>query len=98
MEGVQRAKHAFMHFWITKKLSDISCGCFKKDLQNLKFKQQWLRASLSVEPELMLWQNYGVSKYQRCFRTLIFTICMLGLLSASLYSVLYFEKLCYDKE
>ena len=33
MEGVQRAKNAFMHSWINKKLSDICCKCcFKKDL------------------------------------------------------------------
>tara|TARA_B110000285_G_C15116267_1_gene614275 strand:- start:1834 stop:2052 length:219 start_codon:yes stop_codon:yes gene_type:complete len=39
MEGVQRAKNAFMHPWIKKKLSDICCiCCFKKDLQNIKFK------------------------------------------------------------
>ena len=33
MEGVQRAKHAFMHFRIMKIFSDICCKCcFKKDL------------------------------------------------------------------
>ena len=103
MEGVQRAKHAFMHSWIKKKLSDtlftrcFKC-CFKKDLQNIKFKDIWLDTAQSVEPELLLWQNYGVSKTQKCLRHFFFLICIIGLLSTSFYSVLYFEKLIYDQE
>jgi len=89
MEGVQRAKEAFIHTWIKKKLSEIFCTCcFKKDFYNIKFRNKWLSTYASVEPELLLWQNYGVSKKQLCFRTIFFTICMLGLLSVSFYSVL----------
>ena len=64
MEGVQRAKHAFMHSWIFKRLNDICCTCcYKKNYQNIKFKDSWLGTSLSVEPELLLWQNYALNSF-----------------------------------
>jgi hypothetical protein len=46
------------------------------------FKGRWLKVQNAVEPELLIWENFGVSKISRAFRILfyiIFVFCMLVL-------------------
>jgi hypothetical protein len=103
MEGFQRGIAAFGISRIKKILMDISekvcCYCcFKKSAYDIKFQGRWLRLKKTVDPELILWENFAISRKSKCLRKIVFGFVMLLLLAACFYSVFCFEKLIYDWE
>lgn len=52
----------------------------------------------TVDPELILWQNYGLSKEQKVMRGLVYLGYVLFLLLSCFYGVLYLENWIAEKE
>ena len=99
MEGFQRGIVAFGIGRIKKVLMDICCSCcFKRTAYDVKFHGKWLRLKKTVDPELILWENFAISRKSKCLRQIVFGFVMLILLAACFYSVFLFEKLIYDME
>jgi len=72
--------------------------CFKKTAYDVKFQGKWLRLKKTVDPELILWQNFAITKKSKCARKILFGFAMLLLLAACFYSVFLFERAIYDEE
>jgi len=98
MEGVQRSKKALGISGFKKFLFRICCCCFSSKYARIQFKNRFLNLKPAVDPELLLWQNFGVSKKQRCMRIIIFVIFVLGILSLCFYSILFLEYTIQDSE
>jgi hypothetical protein len=78
---------------------DICCTCcFKKTAYDVKFHGRWLRLKKTVDPELILWENFAISRKSKCLRKIVFGFVMLILLAACFESVFMFEKLIYESE
>jgi hypothetical protein len=107
MEGVQRALAAFKIHKIRRNFSDFfnwlcikrfkGC-CFKSGFRDVKFNKRWLRVKKSVDPELLIWQNYGVTKMSRCLRICLYSVIMGIILIVCFYGILFFENIIYLKE
>ena len=103
MEGYQRSIAAFDIGFVKKVLMDISKNfcfgwCFKKTAYDIKFRGKWLRLKKTVDPELILWENFAVTKKSKCARKILFGFAMLLLLAACFYSVFLFEAAIYEEE
>lgn len=73
--------------------------CFKNSpYKEVKFKEQWLKVDTAVDPELLHWKNFGVSRKSKFFRQLIFLLSLISLFAICFYTVFYFENLIYDAE
>jgi len=46
----------------------------------------------SVDPQLIIWQNYGINIWERLIRTLLFWLIVLGMLYGCLIVVATLEK------
>jgi hypothetical protein len=52
----------------------------------------------AVDPELILWENFAISKKEKCARKIVFVFGMIVLLLCCFYTVFSFEKLMYNME
>ena len=78
---------------------DVFCKCcFAKNAQDIKFKNKWLRMKKAVDPELILWENYAVSRRSKCARKVVFVFGMIALLLCCFEIVFTFEKTMYNLE
>ena len=55
------------------------------------FKGRFLDIKKAVDPELMLWHNFGVSKKQRCLRTIIYIVFFVIVVGGLFYSILFLQ-------
>ena len=56
-----------------------------------RFKGKWLKVEKAVDPELLIWDNFGIGCCSRFFRTLVFWISFIGILIFCLWSVVNLE-------
>jgi len=56
------------------------------------FKGKWPKVSRGIEPELLLWENFGVSRSSRCFRVLFYIIFVIFMLLICFYVILILER------
>lgn len=91
MEGLQRAKAAFEVGWFSRLRYWVCCCCVSRRLGQVLFKGRFLKVKKAVDPELLCWQNFGVSKKQRCLRTLIYIIFVILVLGVCFYSILFLQ-------
>lgn len=96
MEGQARAVDAFKRTFWDKCLNVCSCGRnakvgsrFERDK---RFKGQWLTVKRAVDPELVIWENYGINLLSRIIRTCIFWLFFIGILSFCFWSVVNLEN------
>jgi hypothetical protein len=103
MEGFQRGIAAFHISFIKKVWMDFTavfcCGwCYKKTAYDIKFRGKWLRLKKTVDPELILWENFAITRTSKCLRKIVFGFAMLLLLAACFASVFWFEAAIYNEE
>jgi len=63
-----------------------------KDAKDLKLRGSLLRVIPTVEPELIIWNNFGIKRVERFLRSLLFYVIVLGLLVIVFTSVSTLEK------
>ena len=84
MEGVERAKNAFK--------SNFFHRCFISDKNRKKlFKDRWLKVQKGIEPELLIWENFGVSTFSRIMRVMLYIIFVFVMLVFCFWSILKLE-------
>jgi len=99
MEGRRRALRAFkvnccVRFWYNFCKCFTRCnGFFQKKYGDVLFKNTFLKVRNAVEPDLLLWQNFGVSKKNRCCRSVIFFLFVIFVLIVCFYGILLLENL-----
>lgn len=62
MEGALRAKYAFGYSWITRGFYKIFYCCVPEKMQKSKLRDKLLKVEEAVEPDLLIWQNFGVTR------------------------------------
>mmetsp|Transcript_20514 Transcript_20514/g.25230 ORF Transcript_20514/g.25230 Transcript_20514/m.25230 type:complete len:128 (+) Transcript_20514:1742-2125(+) len=91
MEGAARMIKAYdtsrCWLWLMRCLCD--CCVDKSEYRHKLFKGRYLRAEQAVEPTLILWENLGVTKKQRCFRIFLSSLFAIMLLLATTFLILY---------
>lgn len=80
MEGCERAKFAFQSWGITKFWFWIFPCCMTIKRKQKCFRGVQLDVEKGVEPELLIWENFGVSKFSKFFRLIFFIIFIIGML------------------
>lgn len=98
MEGQARAIDAFkVGFWdkclrscgIRGGTSGQKTGWHRADK---RFKGKWLAVKKAVDPELIIWENYGIGVCQRLGRGCTFWLFFIGILMFCLWSVVNLEN------
>ena len=92
MEGVQRALTTFSYWRITKwfyfVFYKIGCKkCISRHRNARLFKGQWLDVSKPVEPEMLIWENFGVNNFSRFVRVILYIIFIIIILILLLVGV-----------
>jgi len=68
----------------------ICCCCVdKKSYKEKLFHGRWLKVDQAIEPSLILWENLGVSRKNRCLRILGRIIISIILVIATTTFILY---------
>jgi hypothetical protein len=100
MEGVERALHAFKSNKLKRAWFSIFTCCMSKKQKSKLFKNKWLIVEPAVEPELLLWENFGVSTSSRFVRVLFYIMFVLIMLVVCFYiiSLLETESNKYENE
>ena len=62
------------------------------------FNGKWLNVEQAVEPELLIWENFGVSTSSRFFRLLFYIIFVFAMLVVCIYIISYLENASNDAE
>jgi hypothetical protein len=92
MEGVERSIHAYSEGSLKKWFLQIF-KCFQTDNHRAKmFKGNWLKVSRGVEPELLLWENFGVTYSSKLIRLFIYIIFVVIMLVICFYVILLLER------
>ena len=86
MEGAERALKAFQTNFFQR-------WCCNGSIKKLKFHSKYLEVQKTVDPELIIWQNFGMSQKQRFVRKVIYYFYVLIVLLFCFYSILRLEKL-----
>ena len=66
--------------------------------QKKLFRGKWLRVRPAVDPELLLWENFGITSRQKCLRSTLYWIYMIVLMISSFYLIVYLENFVRSKE
>lgn len=92
MEGVLRAKRAFGYSSITKGFFRIFYCCVPEKMQKRKLRGKFLRVEEAVEPDLLIWQNFGVTRAQSCLRVLLYIVYVVIMLGGCFLGVVFLEN------
>ena len=90
MEGAERCLQAYRYHYF-KWLCFRCCVCCFNDKINYDkkmFHNKWLRVDKAIEPSLIMWENLGYNKKDRCMRIFCTTITSLILLIITVLTVL----------
>lgn len=91
MEGVERAIHGFKSNWLQRKWFTLFYCCTSQKRKTKLFKNKWLHVEQAVEPELLIWENFGVSYFSRFFRIILYLIFVLFMLLVCFYTIAFLE-------
>jgi len=91
MEGVERAIHGFKSNWLQRKWFTLFYCCTSQKRKTKLFKDKWLHVEQAVEPELLIWENFGVSYFSRFFRIILYLIFVLFMLLVCFYTIAFLE-------
>ena len=64
-------------------------GAAKKDYRFKVFHKKWLQVDAAAEPDLINWENLGLSRKARCFRISLLSVISLLLLFLTTLGILY---------
>ena len=65
--------------------------CFKRRTEDKKLNGCWLRVKHAVDPQLILWANYGISPSQLVLRRMLYYLFQIAILVGSYFVVLSLE-------
>jgi hypothetical protein len=92
MEGYSRARKVFKVSCFKRFLYTVFF-CYKSaSLTKIRFHEKFMRIRQAVEPDLILWQNFGISKKSRFIRTIFFVIFTFILLVFCFYGIVSLEN------
>jgi hypothetical protein len=91
MEGVQRAIRGFKSTRLQRGWFTLFYCCTNSRQKSKLFKNRWLKVEQAVEPELLIWENFGVGRINRVIRILFYLIFVLFMLVLCFYVVSYLE-------
>jgi len=86
MEAVERAQHAFQSWKISQFLYNCF-GCISQSWRAKLFRGRWLKVDRPVEPELLIWENFGVTTGSRFMRIVSYLIFIIVVLVGCLFMV-----------
>jgi hypothetical protein len=67
-------------------------SCFQTEKQKKKhFRGNWLKVTRGVEPELLLWENFGVTSSSKVVRLLVYIVFVIFMLIVCFYIILLLE-------
>lgn len=72
MEAVERAIYAFSSWKVMRVF--YACGCISSNRKSKLFRRRWLKVGIPVEPELLIWENFGVTASSRVMRIIAYII------------------------
>lgn len=98
MEGVERAKHAFRSSKLERFLYKVFKCCLSEERKSRLFNGKWLHVEAAVEPELLIWENFGVSRSSRFFRIIFYILFVLFMLVACTYLISTLENASNEAE
>ena len=91
MEGAQRCLQAYRNHYF-KWFFQRFCICFFKEkfgYDNKMFHNKWLYVDRAIEPSLIMWENLGYNKKDRCLRIICTTITAMILLTMTIIIILF---------
>jgi hypothetical protein len=92
MEGFARVSQAY-HVSKTEKFFSKYCNNSEKiELQKKSFKGKVLKVERAIDPSLILWQNYGYSTRNRCFRKILSVLIAFGMICLAVIALAYLKK------
>lgn len=92
MEGVERTLRAFSSSsFITNVLQVFQC-CINEKQRAKVFKRKVLRVTKGTEPELLLWENYGISSFSRFMRVIMYIVYVIFMLIFCFYIISMLEQ------
>lgn len=92
MEGCKRAIKSFKINACAQIFYYLCCCCRSKRYDDVLFQNRFLKVQPAVEPDLMLWENFGISKKNRCVRIVLYIIFVVSILLICFYSILVLES------
>jgi hypothetical protein len=92
MEAVERALVSFKYSKIKKCLFSCSKKFITRDDSSKVFMGKLLNIHKGIEPELLIWENFGISKFSRLLRTIIYIIFVLSMLTFCFYIIFLLEN------
>ncbi len=108
----ERNKARDMYDFIKSKLSQCYASCCKdantkgtdkpqvkqnsKQDIDIKFRERTLHVKEAVEPDLIIWENYGITRKERASRACLFILFTLSILWICCFSVIRLEKRGYE--
>ena len=92
MEGVERAKYGFKTYWLERTWFSIFTCCKSEKRKSKMLNGKWLHVEQAVEPELLIWENFGVSTSSRFFRLMFYIIFVIAMLVGCVYIISYLEN------
>ena len=98
MEGAQRALNEFRYSRFWKYLYSICTCLIPSRMKKKLLHNNWINVTPAVDPELLLWENFGVRGKQKCIRVAVYLLYMFTLLIGCFYGILYLENHIAQKE
>ena len=92
MEGVERAHFAYNNWNITRIFFSLFSCCMSQKQKSKLFKGKWLNVERAVEPELLIWENFGVTKGSRFLRVIFYIVFVLFMLLVCFYIIQLLEN------
>mmetsp|Transcript_511 Transcript_511/g.521 ORF Transcript_511/g.521 Transcript_511/m.521 type:complete len:488 (-) Transcript_511:930-2393(-) len=91
MEGVERAMVGFDSWTLSRWMYSIF-GCASYRQRNKIFKKKWLDVKRGIEPDLLIWENFGVSRFSRFLRIILYVFFVFAMLIVCFYFILQLER------
>ena len=67
-------------------------------MQKRKLRGKLLRVEDAVEPDHLIWQNFGVSRAQSCMRLLLYIFYVVFMLAVCFFGVVIIENIMKEKD
>ena len=93
LEGVERTLYAFQAGKIARFLYTVCICCRSQRHKDRFFRGYLLNVAPSVEPELLIWENFGVGKFSKAIRYILYIIFVILMLAVCFYIISYLELL-----
>lgn len=88
MEGAERCLQAYRYHYMKWLCFRCCACCFKVSYDNKMFHDNWLHVDKAIEPSLIMWENLGYNRQDRCKRIFCTTLIAILLLAVTVLFIL----------